>query len=103
MKTLKIQAKVWVLAGLLLPALISGCTTTAPTTAQGPPPARVEVIPTAPSARHMWIPGHYVRRGRNYVWVNGYYRVAPARYNAWVPGHWQQTRRGPMWIEGHWR
>ncbi|WP_460968316.1 hypothetical protein [Spirosoma migulaei] len=103
MKTLKIQANVWVLAGLLVSALVSGCTTTATTTAQGPPPARVEVIPAAPSARHMWIPGHYVRRGRNYVWVNGYYRVAPARYNAWVPGHWQQTRRGPMWIEGHWR
>ncbi|WP_198174765.1 YXWGXW repeat-containing protein [Spirosoma arboris] len=98
---MKSQAKAWVLAGLLLPAFILGCTAT--TTVQGPPPTRVEVIPAAPSARHVWIPGHYIRRGRNYVWVNGFYRVAPARYNAWAPGHWQQTRRGQVWVDGHWQ
>ncbi|WP_461082687.1 hypothetical protein [Spirosoma flavus] len=98
---MKKQLKVFALAGLLLPAMFTACTTT--TTTQGPPPDRVEVIPRAPSARHVWVPGHYVRRGRNYVWMNGYYRVAPARHTAWAPGHWQQTRRGPVWIEGHWR
>lgn len=103
MKTMKNRSKAWVLAALLLPALMSGCATTATTTVQGPPPARVEVIPAAPSARHIWIPGHYVRRGRNYVWVNGFYKVAPPRYNTWAAGHWQQTRRGPVWVEGHWR
>ena len=96
------QANVLILTGLLLSGLFSACTTTA-TTTQGPPPARVEVIPVAPTARHIWVPGHYVRRGRNYRWVNGFYRVAPARYSAWVPGYWRQSRRGPVWIEGRWR
>lgn len=45
-----------------------------------PPPARVEIIPRGPSPRHVWVPGHYVRRGRNYVWVNGFYTVNRRRY-----------------------
>ncbi|WP_148562356.1 YXWGXW repeat-containing protein [Spirosoma radiotolerans] len=100
---MKKQVKFLVLAGLLLPTLFSACTATATTTVQGPPPARVEVIPVAPSVRHIWIPGHYIRRGRNYIWVNGYYQMAPARYRAWAPGYWRQSRRGPIWVEGHWR
>jgi len=98
---MKSQVKVVVFLGILFPALFTGCTATA--IPQGPPPARVEVIPAPPTVRHVWIPGHYVRRGRNYLWVNGFYRVAPARYAAWVPGQWRQTRRGPVWVEGHWR
>ncbi|WP_460996034.1 hypothetical protein [Spirosoma harenae] len=98
---MKRQLKVFAFAGLLFPALFSACTAT--TTVQGPPTQRVEVIPAAPSGRHVWIPGHYVRRGRNYRWVGGHYQVAPNRYTAWSPGHWQQSRRGPVWVEGHWR
>ena len=98
---MKSHVKVLVCLGFLFPALFTACTATAVT--QGPPPTRVEVIPVAPSARHVWIPGHYVRRGRNYLWVNGFYQVTPARYSAWVPGQWRQSRRGPVWVEGHWR
>ncbi len=98
---MKSQVKVLIMLGLLFPTLFTACTATAVT--QGPPVARVEVIPVAPSARHVWIPGHYVRRGRNYMWVNGFYRVAPPRYSAWAPGQWRQTRRGPVWVEGRWR
>lgn len=100
MKTIKVQAKIWILAAFLAPVFFSACTATATTQV---PRARVEVIPAAPSARHIWIPGHYVRRGRDYVWVNGFYQVAPARYTAWAPGHWKQSRRGQVWVEGHWR
>lgn len=98
---MKSQVSVLIFLGLLFPTLFSACTATAVT--QGPPPARVEVIPRAPSTRHVWIPGHYIRRGRNYIWVNGFYRATPARYSAWVPGQWRQSRRGPVWVEGHWR
>lgn len=44
------------------------------------PPARVEVVPVAPSPRHVWVPGHYVRRGRNYIWVDGFYSLNGRRY-----------------------
>ncbi|UFH55908.1 hypothetical protein [Spirosoma sp. KNUC1025] len=103
MKTMKMRVKLVALAALLAPVFLSACTVTAPATTQGPPPARVEVIPAAPSVRHVWIPGHYVRRGRNYRWVNGYYRVVPPRYSAWAPGYWRQTRRGSTWVDGRWR
>ncbi len=56
--------------------LFSSCVATVRTP---PPPARVEVVPVAPSPRHVWVPGHYVRRGRNYIWVNGYYAVNRGR------------------------
>jgi hypothetical protein len=42
---------------------------------QPAPPPRVEVVPVAPSPRHVWVKGHYVRRGRNYIWVDGHYAL----------------------------
>jgi len=44
-----------------------------------PPAPRVEVIPVAPSPRHVWVKGHYIKRGHNYVWVGGHY-VTRRRY-----------------------
>ncbi|MBE9461850.1 YXWGXW repeat-containing protein [Dyadobacter sp. UP-52] len=40
----------------------------------GPPPARVEVIPVAPSPRHVWVPGNYRWKRNKYVWHEGRYR-----------------------------
>ena len=45
-----------------------------------PPPPRVEIVPVAPSPRHVWVKGHYVKRGRNYVWVGGRYVNRRGRY-----------------------
>lgn len=39
------------------------------------PAPRVEVIPVAPSPRHVWVKGYYKPRGRHYVWVPGHYVV----------------------------
>lgn len=39
------------------------------------PADRVEVIPVAPSPRHVWVKGHYVKRHHDWVWVGGYYKV----------------------------
>lgn len=61
-----------VLVAALSVVLATGCARKV--VVQRPAP-RVEVIPVAPSARHIWVKGHYVRRGRNYVWVPGYYVV----------------------------
>ncbi|WP_020596958.1 YXWGXW repeat-containing protein [Spirosoma panaciterrae] len=98
---MKTKKNVLAVVSFVCLALVSACTAT--TTVQGPPAARVERIPPPPSVRHVWVPGHYVRRGRDYRWVGGSYRLAPGRYTAWSPGHWQQTRRGPVWVEGHWQ
>ncbi|NDU98325.1 YXWGXW repeat-containing protein [Spirosoma terrae] len=106
---MKTKVKIWALAGILLSAL---CTVdSGRATAQVPAPRRVIVVPRAPVARQVWVPGHYVRRGRDYLWVNGYYRAAPVRYTAyskparyktWNPGYWRKTHRGPVWVKGYW-
>jgi WXXGXW repeat (2 copies) len=104
---MKTNVKVLALVGLLLSAL---CTVDADN-ATAQVPRRVIVIPRVHSANQVWVPGHHVRRGRDYIWVDGYYRNAPvryasyskpARYKTWNPGYWRQTNRGRVWVEGYW-
>ncbi|MFD2573633.1 hypothetical protein ACFSUS_23540 [Spirosoma soli] len=106
---MKTNVKVVALASLLLTALCTVDST--PVEAQVPAPRRVIVIPRVSETRQVWVPGHYVRRGRDYIWVNGYYQTAPveyvtyskpARYKTWNPGYWRQTNRGRVWVEGYW-
>ncbi len=107
---MKTNMKVLALASLLLTGLCAVDSENA--TAQVPGPRRVIVIPRVQSSSPQeWVPGHYVRRGRDYIWTDGYYRRAraqpvtyskPARYKTWNPGYWRQTRRGRVWVEGYW-
>jgi hypothetical protein len=69
-----------------------------------PPPPQVEVVPVAPSASHVWIPGHWNWHPghRRHVWVQGHY--AMRQHGAvWQPAQW--VRFGPRWryVPGHWR
>ncbi|WP_460942339.1 hypothetical protein [Spirosoma daeguense] len=104
---MKKELKVLALASLLLPAFFVASSETA--TAQQP--RRVIVIPRAPATNQVWVPGHHVRRGRDYIWVDGYYRSAPApvryssapaRYKTWNPGYWRRTPNGRVWVQGYW-
>jgi WXXGXW repeat (2 copies) len=68
-----------------------------------PPAARVEVVPRAPSPRHVWAPGYWGwQEHRGHVWYGGHYVVGQPGY-AWEPAHW--SARGGYWhfSEGHWR
>jgi len=70
----------------------------------GGPPAAPKVLvtrPAAPSARHIWVNGHYVYQGGRYVWVKGRWAVPPRARAIWVPGHYD-ARRG-VWVTGHWK
>ncbi len=68
-----------------------------------PPPDRVEVKPPPPAVGHVWIPGHWVARGRDFDWVPGHWKPVPRGKSAWAPGHWERRPRGWVWIDGHWR
>ncbi|WP_460974786.1 hypothetical protein [Spirosoma knui] len=105
---MKTKVKVLAVASLLLSGLFAVDSPDAQ--AQVPRSNRV-VIPRTTAVRQVWIPGHYVRRGRDYLWVEGYYKTTPvayrtyskpARYKTWNSGYWRQTRRGPVWVEGYW-
>jgi YXWGXW repeat-containing protein len=67
-----------------------------------PPPLRAEVRPPAPSAAHVWIPGHWVWRGRAHAWVGGHYALPPGNGYHWVSARW--ANEGGQWtfFEGHW-
>jgi YXWGXW repeat-containing protein len=69
-----------------------------------PPAPIVEVVPVAPSPRHVWIAGYHRWDGRAYVWVPGHYVVPPHAHVVWVSGHWAHHHsHGYYWVEGHWR
>ncbi len=65
-----------------------------------PPAAQVEVVPLAPSAAHLWMPGHWVWR-HGWIWEPGRYELRRQGY-LWHPGHWMRHRHGYVWVEGHW-
>jgi YXWGXW repeat-containing protein len=99
------NARLAACAGLAL-GILSGCVEAPPSgvvyVETAPPPARVEVIATAPSAEHVWIPGHYTWSGHAYAWTAGHYEVRPRHGVKWVPGHWAKYRGKWYWREGHW-
>lgn len=68
-----------------------------------PPAPIVEVRPTAPSPRHVWVEGYHRWDGRAYVWTPGAWQIHPRGRAVWVPGHYAQHRRGYYWVPGHWR
>ena len=69
----------------------------------GPPPPRREIVVARPGPRYVWIPGSYAWRGRNYVWVNGYWTLPPRPHAVWVPGRWVARHGGHVWVAGYWR
>src|SRR5437879_3367520 len=49
-----------------------------------PPPVQVEVVPVAPSARHVWVAGHHQWINGRWVWVRGRYIVGRSGCR-WIP------------------
>jgi hypothetical protein len=68
-----------------------------------PPRDRDERRGVAPSANHIYVKGHWVRRGRDWDWEPGHWVARPHRGAEWVEGHWDKEGRGYVWHEGHWR
>ncbi|MBW4889530.1 YXWGXW repeat-containing protein [Mucilaginibacter sp. HMF5004] len=90
------------LAFLVAGTIFSGCEVQSGYVVRERPVEPYYVQPTAPYADAVWIPGEWVYRGGNYVYVRGYY--THARHNrVWVAGHWNNTPRGYAWERGHWR
>jgi len=69
----------------------------------GPPAPPREVVPVAPAARYVWVPGYYRYRGGAYVWMPGRYVIPPHHYTRWVPGYWVPRGGGYVWVKGYWR
>jgi hypothetical protein len=69
---------------------------------QEPPAVRVELMPAPPTLEHVWIAGHWGWAG-HWVWVQGAWCKPPHPHAGWVPGHWHRHPRGWVWVGGSWR
>ena len=71
---------------------------------RGAPPApKLEVRTRAPSAKHVWIAGHWERRGRTWVWKKGHWVKRPKKGAAWIPARWVKSGDGWTFKQGYWR
>ena len=102
-------------AALAAAPLVTGCTvhaTTRPAHVSGgvvvytqpPPPRRVVVSarPVAPYHGAVWIDGHWVWRGNQYVWVNGRW-IRPRTGYVYVQPRWERRGNGWVHVQGSWR
>lgn len=69
---------------------------------QAPPPPPVEVVPAAPGAAYIWVPGHWHWNGYRYFWARGHYAIRQATWHHWVDGHWAVVYGHWAWVPGHW-
>lgn len=67
-----------------------------------PPPANREVVTEAPSAQHVWVPGHWNRTPDEWQWTGGAWMVPPAGNAYWVDGYWQHRGGQFEWEPAHW-
>ena len=53
---------------------------------QAPPPARVEIVPTRPSAATVWVDGEWIWRRGRWAWLTGRWVAPPsgAVFRPWV-------------------
>jgi hypothetical protein len=68
-----------------------------------PPPPRVEHQPPRTSADHVWINGHWARRGNRTVWIPGAWVRPPRPGMVWERERWNKRGRSWFFAEGHWR
>ncbi len=67
-----------------------------------PPAARVEVIPAAPSPRHVWIPGYWGWNGTQHIWIPGYHDIPPGPGYHWIQARWVNEGGVFVFKRGHW-
>jgi len=68
-----------------------------------PPPAKVEIPPTAPSERAVWVDGHWQWNGGGYGWTPGQWLV-PESGAAYARPTLVRLRNGDLlYYEGTWK
>jgi hypothetical protein len=65
-----------------------------------PPPDPAATIMPSAVPNQTWVPGHYVWRNNDWVWINGAWSTPPQMGAVWISGSYDPETR--MWIEGHW-
>jgi hypothetical protein len=66
------------------------------------PAVQQEVITTAPSNQHVWVPGQWERTPDNWSWTVGKWVQPPFSNTYWVPGYWKHHGGRYVWQPAHW-
>lgn len=73
---------------------------------QGPPaaPAPIsEVVPPAPAANAVWIPGYWDFNGTGYAWSAGHWEIPPPMSTTYIAAHWETRDYVNVFVRGYWR
>lgn len=73
------------------------------TAAQRPPVSKLEIPPSQPDERMIWISGYWewIPDQDDFVWVCGIWRLPPSD-RTWSPGYWQNVQSEWKWGKGVW-
>ena len=66
------------------------------------PGAENPVPGPAPSAGHVWMPGHWISDSGQWKWVAAHWELPPSRSSVWVAGHWVPSDGKWAWVNGAW-
>src|SRR5690242_11882304 len=67
-----------------------------------PHPVRERRVP-APGRGYVWTPGYHRWDGHAYVWAPGAWVMPPRPHARWVNAHWVRRGHEWVFVEGHWR
>ena len=68
-----------------------------------PPPPQTEVIYERSAPDAVWVQGYWVYAGRGgYAWVPGHWEIPPPQHRGYVAAHWQRRGRGYVYVNGYW-
>lgn len=68
-----------------------------------PPPPRHEVIYQRTVPEAVWIQGYWMYGRGGYAWVPGRWEIPPPQYHRYVAAHWQRRGRGYVYVNGYWQ
>ena len=70
---------------------------------EAPPAVQQEVIVERPSPAYVWIGGYWGYQGRHYVWFPGRWELPPRGLSVWVGPRYVRRGRGWAFVRGYWR
>jgi hypothetical protein len=67
-----------------------------------PPRHEVVVERERPSRDHVWVNGYWINRRGHHEWVAGRWEVPPRGRTVWIEPRWEKRGRGYVFVEGYW-
>ncbi len=80
-------------------SLVAGCAGSAVLVSDEPPPRRAERVQYR--SGHVWVAGHWERRGSNWHWQEGHYERERLGHS-YSEGRWARNGNRWVWIDGRW-